>query len=55
MRFLGYRIYTLKLFAWCLSVVLEALAALAGMLYVPQVGIINPAIVSLQLSMEIAV
>jgi urea transport system permease protein len=52
MRFLGYRTHSLKLFAWCLSAVL---AALAGMLYVPQVGIVNPSIVSPQLSVEIAV
>jgi urea transport system permease protein len=52
MRFLGYRTHTLKLFAWCLSAVL---AAFAGMLYVPQVGIVNPTIVSPQLSVEIAV
>lgn len=52
MRFLGYRTHTLKLVAWCLSAVL---AALAGMLYVPQVGIVNPTIVSPQLSVEIAV
>jgi urea transport system permease protein len=52
MRFLGYRTHTLKMFAWCLS---AALAALAGMLYVPQVGIVNPTIVSPQLSVEIAV
>jgi urea transport system permease protein len=52
MRFLGYRTHTLKLIAWCLSAVL---AALAGMLYVPQVGIVNPTIVSPQLSVEIAV
>jgi urea transport system permease protein len=52
MRFLGYRTYTLKLIAWCLSAVI---AALAGMLYVPQVGIVNPTIVSPQLSVEIAV
>jgi urea transport system permease protein len=52
MRFLGYRTHTLKLFAWCLSAVL---AALAGMLYVPQVGIVNPTIVSPELSVEIAV
>ena len=52
MRFLGYRTHTLKLLAWCLSAVL---AALAGMLYVPQVGIVNPTIVSPQLSVEIAV
>jgi urea transport system permease protein len=52
MRFLGYRTHTLKLFAWCLSAVL---AAFAGMLYVPQVGIVNPTIVSPELSVEIAV
>jgi len=52
MRFLGYRTHTVKLIAWCVSAVL---AALAGMLYVPQVGIVNPSIVSPQLSVEIAV
>jgi urea transport system permease protein len=52
MRFLGYRTPVIKLVAWCLSAVL---AALAGMLYVPQVGIVNPTIVSPQLSVEIAV
>ncbi|PLZ03045.1 urea ABC transporter permease subunit UrtC [Burkholderia sp. WAC0059] len=52
MRFLGYRTHVLKLLAWCLSAVL---AALAGMLYVPQVGIVNPTIVSPELSVEIAV
>jgi len=40
LRFLGYRTDRIKLAAWCLSC---AVAALAGMLYVPQVGIINPA------------
>ena len=52
LRFLGYRTDRLKLGAWCLS---AAVAALAGMLYVPQVGIINPTIVSPMLSVEIAV
>ena len=52
MRFLGYRTHVLKLVAWGLS---AALAALAGMLYVPQVGIVNPTIVSPTLSIEIAV
>ena len=52
LRFLGYRTDKIKLAAWCLS---AALAALAGMLYVPQVGIINPTIVSPLLSVEIAV
>jgi urea transport system permease protein len=52
LRFLGYRTDRIKLAAWCLS---AALAAIAGMLYVPQVGIINPTIVSPLLSVEIAV
>ncbi|MBW4048165.1 MAG: urea ABC transporter permease subunit UrtC [Proteobacteria bacterium] len=52
MRFLGYKTHVLKLFAWGLSAVL---AALAGMLYVPQIGIVNPTIVSPGLSIEIAV
>ena len=52
LRFLGYRTDRIKLVAWCLS---AAVAALAGMLYVPQVGIINPTIVSPVLSVEIAV
>ncbi|MFP3921249.1 MAG: urea ABC transporter permease subunit UrtC [Dichotomicrobium sp.] len=38
-RFLGYRVETYKLFVWVLSAML---AGLAGALYVPQVGIINP-------------
>jgi len=52
LRFLGYRTDRIKLFTWCLS---AAVAAVAGMLYVPQVGIINPTIVSPVLSVEIAV
>jgi urea transport system permease protein len=52
LRFLGFRTDRIKLAAWCLS---AAVAALAGMLYVPQVGIINPGIVSPMLSVEIAV
>lgn len=52
LRFLGYRTDRIKLLAWCLS---AAIAAVAGMLYVPQVGIINPTIVSPLLSVEIAV
>lgn len=52
MRFLGYKTHVLKLLAWGLSAVL---AALAGMLYVPQIGIVNPTIVSPTLSIEIAV
>lgn len=52
LRFLGFRTDRIKLAAWCMS---SAVAALAGMLYVPQVGIINPGIVSPVLSVEIAV
>lgn len=52
LRFMGYRTDRIKLFAWVLSAMV---AALAGLLYVPQVGIINPTIVSPMLSVEIAV
>jgi len=38
-RFLGYRVERYKLFVWTLSAVF---AGVAGALYVPQVGIINP-------------
>ena len=38
-RFLGYRVESYKLFVFTLS---AALAGIAGALYVPQVGIINP-------------
>ncbi len=38
-RFLGYRVERYKLFVWTLS---AAMAGVAGALYVPQVGIINP-------------
>jgi len=38
-RFLGYRVQNYKLFAFTLSAML---AGIAGALYVPQVGIINP-------------
>ena len=41
-----------KLTAWCISAIL---AAIAGLLYVPQVGIINPRVLSPELSIEIAV
>jgi len=39
MRFLGYRVEGFKLFVFVLS---AAMAGIAGALYVPQVGIINP-------------
>jgi urea transport system permease protein len=38
-RFLGYRVENYKLFVWVVS---ACLAGIAGALYVPQVGIINP-------------
>ena len=38
-RFLGYRVDNIKLFAFVVSALI---AAVAGALYVPQVGIINP-------------
>ena len=38
-RFLGYRVENYKLFVWVVSAVM---AGIAGALYVPQVGIINP-------------
>lgn len=52
LRSLGYGTLTLKLSIWCLSAVL---AGIAGFLYVPQVGIINPNLLSPDLSIEIAV
>jgi urea transport system permease protein len=52
LRFLGYDPVWPKVVAWTLSGVL---AAIAGALYVPQVGIINPRLLSPELSIEIAV
>jgi urea transport system permease protein len=52
LRTLGYDTLLLKLAIWCLSALI---AALAGMLYVPQVGIINPRLLAPDLSLEIAV
>ena len=52
LRFLGYDTLWLKLAAWCAS---ACIAAIAGMLYVPQVGIINPGLLDPALSLEIAV
>jgi len=52
LRFLGYETLWLKLAAWCTS---AAVAAVAGALYVPQVGIINPSLLDPSLSLEIAV
>lgn len=52
LRTLGYATTRLKLQIWCLSAMI---AALAGILYVPQVGIINPRVLAPDLSIEIAV
>ncbi len=52
LRSLGYGTLPIKLGVWCLSAVL---AAIAGFLYVPQVGIINPRLLSPDVSLEIAV
>ncbi len=52
LRTLGYDTLLLKLAVWCMAALV---AALAGVLYVPQVGIINPRLLSPDLSLEIAV
>jgi urea transport system permease protein len=51
-RFLGYSVTGVKLFAFTVSAVL---AGLAGALYVPQVGIINPQEFSPANSIEVAI
>jgi urea transport system permease protein len=51
-RFCGYNPVTYKLFAWTFS---AALCGLAGALYVPQVGIINPSEMQPSSSVEIAI
>jgi urea transport system permease protein len=51
-RFLGYSPLRYKLFVWTLSAVL---AGLAGALYVPQVGIINPGELHPAAGIEIAI
>src|SRR6185369_11306562 len=51
-RFLGYSVTNAKLFAFTVSAVL---AGIAGALYVPQVGIINPGEFSPANSIEIAI
>ncbi|HEY0206611.1 MAG TPA: urea ABC transporter permease subunit UrtC [Acetobacteraceae bacterium] len=52
LRFLGYETLWIKLAAWCLS---ASAAAVAGALYVPQVGIINPSLLDPALSLDVAV
>jgi urea transport system permease protein len=51
-RFLGYSVTHAKLYVWTLSAVL---AGIAGALYVPQVGIINPSEFAPANSIEIAI
>lgn len=51
-RFLGYRSERVKLFVWTLSAIM---AGIAGALYVPQVGIINPGEFSPANSIEIVI
>jgi urea transport system permease protein len=51
-RFCGYNVVSYQLFAWTLSAVL---CGVAGALYVPQVGIINPSEMQPSSSVEIAI
>ncbi|HUL67093.1 MAG TPA: urea ABC transporter permease subunit UrtC [Burkholderiaceae bacterium] len=52
LMFLGYRTLSYKLFVWTLAAVMSGIA---GALYVPQVGIINPSEMSPANSIEIAI
>ncbi|MBK9244072.1 MAG: urea ABC transporter permease subunit UrtC [Burkholderiales bacterium] len=52
LMFLGYRTLYFKLFVWTLAAVMSGIA---GALYVPQVGIINPSEMSPANSIEIAI
>lgn len=52
LRFLGYEPLGFKLFIWTLSAIL---CAVAGALYVPQVGIINPGEMSTENSIEMVI
>jgi len=51
-RFLGYRVDNVKLFAFVVSAII---AGVAGALYVPQVGIINPSEFAPENSIEIVI
>ena len=51
-RFIGYEPLGFKLFIWTLSAVL---CAIAGALYVPQIGIINPGEMSTENSIEMVI
>ncbi|HEU0200832.1 MAG TPA: urea ABC transporter permease subunit UrtC [Burkholderiaceae bacterium] len=52
LMFLGYRTLSFKLFVWTLAAIMSGIA---GALYVPQVGIINPSEMSPANSIEIAI
>lgn len=52
LRTLGYETLWLKIGIWCLSALV---AALAGMLYVPQIGVASPQVLTPMFSLEIAV
>ena len=51
-RFIGYRVEHFKVFVFVVS---AAMAGVAGALYVPQVGIINPAVFSPLFSIELVI
>jgi urea transport system permease protein len=51
-RFIGYKVEQYKLFIFIVSAIL---AAIAGALYVPQVGIINPGVFSPLFSIELVI
>jgi urea transport system permease protein len=51
-RFLGYKVEQYKLFIFVVSAIL---AGIAGALYVPQVGIINPGVFSPLFSIELVI
>jgi len=52
LRTLGYETLWIKVAVWCLS---GFLAGLAGMLYVPQVGVASPQLLAPLLSIEVAI
>lgn len=52
LRTLGYETLWLKIVIWCFSALI---AAFAGMLYVPQIGVASPQVLTPMFSLEIAV
>lgn len=52
LRFIGYDPLGFKLFVWCTSAIM---CGIAGALYVPQVGIINPSEMSTENSIEMVI